>query len=407
MASAQSPAVPAPAESAAPTPAGKAAAADSSVPEKRYIETPVDESQKRNQSRVMAVLGSGRLSPADQPLFDDYYRKYFFPRWTSEKNLANLYAFRKELRLHLLRTRGQPIHDDLNALVMEYMGGLAAGNYHPTVRVNAMLTLGELNSVEPQANEPAVPLPAALPVLLAAAVNAEYPDYLRAAAMVGVRNHAVAIGAPSTANAEARRSITTAMLQLASAELPNGAEAVGREWMLAQALESLGYLGATGENNAVFRAMVNALANAKLTLSTRGLAANAIGRLNYGNAPAGIDALETATVLARFLVDGCNQIQKSTQTATKENPNAVASRRLLRQHLAAALRALTGLGDEQHRGIISLARENQRPLLDELQKTLEKTADFLDDKRKAEEAIAPHVQELKNSLEAWLQKKPA
>ena len=57
--------------------------------------------------------------------------------------IANLPEYRKQLRNNLHRAKGDS-HDHLNVLVLEFMKRHVAENYHPAVRVNAMLMIGEL-----------------------------------------------------------------------------------------------------------------------------------------------------------------------------------------------------------------------------------------------------------------------
>ena len=103
------------------------------------------------------------------------------------KNIANLPTFRKELRNSHLgkRSSGTQVHDHLSARVFDFMKNLVAGPFHPAVQVNAMLMIGELNSVE----HPPTPSPEALRLLIAAVGNTNLSDAVRAAAMVGIQRH--------------------------------------------------------------------------------------------------------------------------------------------------------------------------------------------------------------------------
>ena len=177
---------------------------------------------------------AGKFAPGQQQSFDDYYQKYSLARWTEVKNITNLPAWRKTLRnSHLGKRSAAPeVHDHLNALVLDFMSKLAAGPYHPAVQVNAMLMIGELNSVE----QPPTPLPEALDVMIAAVQDTKLSDAVRVAAMVGIQRHVAA----GIADAEVRRTLTAALLKLAAADLPAGADRAGREWIRCQSIETLG-----------------------------------------------------------------------------------------------------------------------------------------------------------------------
>ena len=86
------------------------------------------------------------------------------------------------------------------------MQKLAAGNYHPAVRVNAMLMIGDLNRVE----QPPTPLPEALTVMIAAVQSDQLSDAVRATAMVGIKRHVAA----GISEEDARKTLTAAMLKI-------------------------------------------------------------------------------------------------------------------------------------------------------------------------------------------------
>ena len=75
-------------------------------------------------------------------------------RW--QKDVTNLPKERKDFRNNHLRNRSgtaPDVHDHLNELVLDFMKKLVAGDFHPAVRVNAMLMIGELNRVEPSGSD--------------------------------------------------------------------------------------------------------------------------------------------------------------------------------------------------------------------------------------------------------------
>jgi hypothetical protein len=146
--------------------------------------------------------------------------------------------------------------------------------------------------------------------------------------------------------------------------------------------------------------MIKTASDAKLPLSTRCIAAESLGRLNYAGA-AGIDPVEAAVALGQLAIDVCRQELQSS----KETGYGV-SRRRLKQRLDAVLFALGGDGDADHKGIASLAQEPQQPFLDELQKNIKELSDLLDDKARKDDDMKPPVEDLQKKLEAWLQKKP-
>ena len=147
--------------------------------------------------------------------------------------------------------------------------------------------------------------------------------------------------------------------------------------------------------------MLKTVSETKLPFCTRSIAAESLGQLDYSGA-AGIDATEAAAAIGQFAVQICEEELRSV----RDTGNAV-SRRRVKQRLEAVLTALGGTGEGGRKGIVSLAREPQRPWIGELQKDLKDLGDLLDDVRHKDENMKPRVEELRKKLDAWLQKKPA
>ncbi len=358
--------------------------AEEADPVRNYKELPVDTSLKSQQSNIGRMLREGFPSAQAQQ-FDEYYQKYALARWSLQKDVPDLLGYRKELRNHLRLGKNRQAFDHLNALALKFLTGLAEGDFHPAVRVNAMLAIGELNSVEPSASDSAVPLPEALTVLIDVVGNEKLPDAVRATAMVGVLRHAAA----KVRDEEARRRLTAAMLEVLARDIPSGAAGPGREWILGQAVESLGLLGAPGENNAVAKAILKVLANKNLSFSTRTIAASALGGLAF-NDTAGLNASAAAAAVAQYASDACAEEQR----LSKETGYPV-SRRRMKQQIEAAVSALTAL--------TPIAGGNQKAAIANLEKALKDASAQFDPKE--ERDVSPVVQSLRQKLEGWLQKR--
>ena len=207
-------------------------------PTEKYDEMPVNASLKRTS--VGGILSAGDFAAGQQQTFDDYYLQYFLARWTQPENLGKLHDFRKELRNHLSKKivgGGTAVHDHLNKLVLDFMNKLIAGHYNPAVQVNAMLAIGELNSVE--TTTPPTPLPEALDVMIDAVKDTKISDAVRTEALAGIQRHIAA----GITDEETRRTVTATLLKVAAAEATTAGNP-GREWILTQAIATLGRLGA-------------------------------------------------------------------------------------------------------------------------------------------------------------------
>ena len=190
----------------------------------------------------------------------------------------------------------------LNELVLDVMGKMAQGNYSPAARFNAMLAIGELTE-EPESHK-LQPLPDALKVLVAAVKNNDLPDNVRVAAMIGVLRHAE-LGV----NDEDRKPVGDLLLAAVGGNValkdPQKDSQV-RDWFVGLAVTGLGYLGTVGDNQAAFQAIVKTIADTDRSLCTRALAVEALGQIDYSEV-SGIDAANTAAVVAQFAKDACNE----------------------------------------------------------------------------------------------------
>jgi hypothetical protein len=256
----------------------------------QWKEDEVDETQRSEfQSKLGGVLSEGRFRPGEQEAFDDYFTKYFLPRWTVVANRDSLYQYRQELRRRLERATGV-VHDHLNDLVLEFGGArVGDGGYYPAARVNFMLAIGDLNAEErAPGGIPPVPLPEALPVLIQA-VESDDPaqiDGVRVAALLGILRH-LDLGAVTAG--DTRQAVGNAALKVLGSPRPAGRSAEGHAWLRMLAAEILGKLGDTGPNGAVATALAGLVAEPAAPFYARCTAAEALGRLDYAGAT-GLDA---------------------------------------------------------------------------------------------------------------------
>jgi hypothetical protein len=366
----------------------QAAAAQAPGPGK-YEELPVNQALKKNTPAVSRILIAGTFAGNDKGLFDQYFEQFVLPPWTHEDELTRLPKMRLDLGNQLKKASAAQVHDDLANLVLEFMSKLAAGPYNPATQVNAMLMIGELNNQ----GLPITPWPKALDALSAAVENPKLSDAVRAAAMIGIQRHVSA----KISDAAARQQLVAALLRVAAANVATGSAAAhGQEWILAQALETLGALG----DNTAFMSMVKTVDNSKLSLATRSVAAEALGHLNYSGAA--IDPVNAAAALGRFAIDACAQEVQDAKITGKP-----VSRRRMRQYLGSVLQALVGGAEGGGKGINSAAKDPaQQAFLTELQQTIQPLADVLDDPAQANNNLATPVDDLRTKLEAWLKKQP-
>lgn len=328
---------------AAPAAAAKPAAAAIPAPPKispaadpaTFLTIPgYDESLKKGRTGILAILRAGKVNPDQEQFFDTYYSRYSMGRWTVPGNYTSLPVYRKELRNDLQLAKVGDAHTRLNEMVFGAMTKIADANFHPVVRVNAMLMIGELNSEDPQRpTDSPVPYHQAIPVLVKAVDDPQQLDAVKAVALVGLLRH-VRLGLRE----DARDSVASSMLNLAKSASAPGRSADGHAWMRSQALEILGLLKSVGLANSIATALGQIVGDQTAPMMVRRAAARAIGLLGYQIAVS-FNASATASALARFTLAAADGTR-----AEAELHRETACRRLKSNVLAAAA-GINGLAD--------------------------------------------------------------
>lgn len=268
------------------------------------------EKEIKSQKIRIADMLAGRVGFVEQD-FDNYY-DLVLEKFVHPDGDAQIAITRETLKKNL-ETAGkapsQVAHARLATLLLQRMPPLFqdAQQYRDEqharlVRGNAMLVISELNSVEPQGNQPATPLPEALPLLISAFNDANYSDALRIFAQVGILRHAeYGIADPNRLT-----QVQDAMLtMLATAQPPAGWSEDSLLWSQLRASDILGALklpGAGDDSAAVVQALSQVVQNASAPLLLRGAAAKSLGQINYQSAGA-VNYSRLAQLLADLSVE--------------------------------------------------------------------------------------------------------
>lgn len=252
--------------------------------------------------------------------FDQYFKSQVFASMASLSNLGKIAEKRREFfRQHLQMTNPpQPVHDHLVQLTFTTMQAISASpQFHPAVRYNAMLIIGELNEVEASGfasnRTPPTPLPAALDFMLTQLRNPNQIDEVRMAAMIGVLRHAEILQLHAAANAgrggnnvqaQANQKILAVVLPIAQQkDAPEGRSEEGHTWIRRRAIDVLVALGAA--NPQVASLLDEIIADASAPLSLRCTAARALGQLPFASGQAGYNGAQGAQHLALIAREVC------------------------------------------------------------------------------------------------------
>ena len=360
-------------------------------------ELPVDESLSKLAPRIMAILRLEKFeSDDDKQTLQKYFDNYFFPQWTRPpKQAAGKTDDHPERRAALFkflrsaRPRSEP-YDYLVDISLRKCREMAWGEFDVGVRVNAMLTIGELNFQEsPRAVEPPIPLPAAVPVMVQAVADPKQIDAVRVAALAGLLRHAKLEGIKDPAH---RKEVLTAMLGLVqAASVPPARSPEGHAWMRAQAAAVLGCLGEIGANGIIAAALADMAGERKLAFSARCAAAAALGSLRYQGA-GNLDGMKLVQALASLAADACE--------AEESQPvEGMQRRRRLRERLAAVEKGLEGINNSK-----LLTTEEQKALYNTANQTVQSLIEAIDDKKLPDDKLLESAAEARSKLAEALKK---
>ncbi len=289
-------------------------------------DTPQDKKKRSDlDNRKEAILrGSEPFdSQETKDYLQNYYTRYYFALLTHPKHIGDWPDFRvKFLRALSVNTLQEPpllqVHDFLVDITYQAMIPLIRGNYHPAVRCNAMLLLSQLNSQDAllvgDRKRAPVPKIESLKVMLDELASPQQIDGVRAAALAGILRHveidrqlADVPGGQRRLVGAAENLIAEAMVTLVSKkQAPEGRSQEGHDWMRRRAVEVLGALGSTGQNNSVVTALDGVLTDIDTAVSLRCAAVEALGRLRFP-ANANIAVADTAKKLASVAVFACKK----------------------------------------------------------------------------------------------------
>lgn len=276
---------------------------------------------RKEKSIIRKILQAQTFAAGQEAQFDAFYSGFALPRWTVPENYATLPEFRRELRGDLFSGKSGPPYDRLLGLVFDYMTKISGSGYHPAVRFNATMMLGDLNVQElpPGSRERIQPYPGSLKALIGA-IRSSDSDAVRVAALLGIHRHA-GLG---IADAQVREGqLIPLLLDLAKSAPPAGRSSDGHAWLRALAIDILATLHAVGPSGrpvapsgAVVGALVGIVGDKNAPTLTRCAAARALGAFDYK----GFNALtpsQLATPIGQMAVEFCTAELAKTKPATK------------------------------------------------------------------------------------------
>lgn len=218
--------------------------------------------------RVALILRDTNNPGAEETkALDEFFMKYLFPSMTTydpPEALGQLSASREQLFTRYINTaKSQGARDYLNSNSLKAMGAIAKGAYHPAVRYNAALIVGQLEQT------PGTPLPAATEMLVSLLESDEFnkvpvPTALKVAAIIGIQRRLAGLE-PAVAERVAKAATAIALRK----ESPEDASPEVYGWVRKNAAKLLTGQVAQGMTPEVHQTMVTLISDKTIDLDDR------------------------------------------------------------------------------------------------------------------------------------------
>lgn len=363
-------------------------------PASNYTELPFNErSLVQTRGHIRKILIGSEPLQGNEDRFRDFFQRGLFAQMTRSEYLGQLADLRQDfLRQYVRATKVPAVYNELNQITLKAMPVFIAGSYHPAVRYNATLILGELDqkpAVEFGPDKgPPVPLAEALPVLVSAYKSNKMPDLVKIGAMVGIHRH---IQYRTDLPADQRGAIAKDMYDLLQEkEPPAGRTAEGHDWMRRRAIDMLTTIGEPGARGEVVIALAGVIEDDNESLAMRYHAAESIGRLKYSSAPQ-IDLKKLAVEFAELAIEA----GKGEEAAVKEQPlYPYPSRRRLAKGLSSVCTGIEGLE--------KVAAAEDQKILADVKKPVRDVLTRIEDPSMVDQLLATHLDGILTQLEASL-----
>ena len=237
----------------------------------RDIQPPVNVAQAKALSGQVATSIRDAQPPnaAAQKVLEDFFMRHLYPSMTLYEDpvaLGQLAEKREQLfQRYINQAKSPQARDFLITNTLTAMNAIAKGNFHPAVRYNAALILGQLDA------QPGVkPLPAGTDAMLAFLENDQFnnipvPTAVQVAALVSLQRH-VRLGVEP---AVAERITKTALSVANREELPEDASTKAYGWVRRQAATVLAIQYENGLTPPVFQTFVRLIRDKKADIDDR------------------------------------------------------------------------------------------------------------------------------------------
>jgi uncharacterized membrane protein YgcG len=284
-----------------------------------YKTLPVDQAANSLRMSFASAARNPAGLGASQADVEKYLKGYYLPTMSlfTADALKELGKSREQLFKLLQQVPNAGTRDYINEIIFTYARGMARGNFHPAVRYNAVLMLGDLDQQLASGTTPPVPMPKATQELLELVEKDEFnkvpvPESVKLGALIGLERQS-RYGIDPSLN----QRLTAAMIKVAGSPTPEDVDADVHDWVRRTAAQVLANQAKQGPTKEVQAALTALIADKKVDLDERCNAAAALKRITYP-ANADIDGNAAVDALAQLTSDVVAEAAKLARDYQKE-----------------------------------------------------------------------------------------
>jgi hypothetical protein len=286
----------------------------------QFIQAPV----KPDAAKLKIAFETAVRSPAgigaSQEDVDNYLRGFFFPSMTQTNPdaLAEIANLRERLfKMYIGQAGNANTQEYLIGETFKFARGMARNNFHPAVRYNAALILGDLAS---KVADPPVPLKQATEELLELVEQDQFnkipvPESVKLGAVLGLERQTRYGIDPSLAD-----RLNKAMIGVLNSKAPEDVDPAVHDWLRSTAALTLANQYAKAPNREAFAALIAFVADSKAGLDDRCLAAAGLERITFATG-ADIDSKAATDAMGKLTLD---VISEATKLAKEYQEEAVS-----------------------------------------------------------------------------------
>ncbi len=274
-------------------------------------------------------------------------------------------------------------------------------DFHPAVKLNAVLILGDLNDKQPKRNRPETAEPrlnSQMDLIAYLESPDQLSDVLLVGALTGMQRHA-----RESLDSQTKKRIAKVLLGIVNAPVDSTRDPSARLWSRRQAVDILGQLDLPKTE----KFLLKIIEDANESVSLRMAAVEAVQNLTLANlSPISIDRF--AQGLTQLAVSVCEEELAATRT-----PRSSFSPDRLRMRLLAMQNVLLGTGEEASNGLLAIVPEEEGKSLDQLLNTLKEvdakiqTLTATSDREQVVSKLQKSIGDLQALVAADAEKQPA